>query len=340
MNFRVRPAAKDDFEAIYEMAKLTGGGFTNLPADRGALVDKLIRSDESFATEATEPSDEMFMMVLENIDTGQIRGTCQIFGLVGVNRPFYSYRISTLTQTSNELGKTFRNEMLSLTTDRVGSSEVGGLFLHPGERAGGLGLLLARSRYLFIRQHRERFAKRVLAELRGVIDEAGGSPFWDAIAGRFFGMNFQEADEFNAMHGTQFIADLMPKTPIYTAMLPESGRHVMGCPHPSGRAAMKMLEREGFQFDSYVDIFDGGPTMIAPTDQIRTIREARDYVLAEVVEESEAAQHAMLAAGRLKNFAATYGYLEVDADGTATLDRQSAAALGVKPGDRFLAMGR
>ena len=80
-------------------------------------------------------------------------------------------------------------------------------------------MLLARSRYLFIAQHRARFADRILAELRGVIDEAGGSPFWDGVAGRFFGMNFQEADEFNAVHGNQFIADLMPKHPIYTAML-------------------------------------------------------------------------------------------------------------------------
>jgi arginine N-succinyltransferase len=340
LNFRVRPARNEDFEAIYEMAKLTGGGFTNLPPDRGALVDKLVRSERSFESEAEEPSDDLFLMVLENVDTGQIRGTCQIFGMVGVNAPFYSYRISTLTQTSKALGKTFRNEMLTLTTDLEGSSEVGGLFLHPGERAGGLGLLLARSRYLFIKQHRERFGRRVLAELRGVIDESGGSPFWDAIAGRFFGMDFQEADEFNAMHGTQFIADLMPKTPIYTAMLPESARHVMGTPHPSGRAAMKMLEREGFQFESYVDIFDGGPTMIAATDQVRTIREARDYVLAEVTDETESGQHAMLAAGRLKSFAATYGYLQVDPDGTASLDRQSAAAMGLQPGDRFLAMGR
>ena len=35
MSFRVRPATGDDFKAIYQMAKLTGGGFTNLPADRG-----------------------------------------------------------------------------------------------------------------------------------------------------------------------------------------------------------------------------------------------------------------------------------------------------------------
>ncbi|MBV9931127.1 MAG: arginine N-succinyltransferase, partial [Alphaproteobacteria bacterium] len=222
MSFRVRPAGNDDFQAIYEMAKLTGGGFTNLPPDRGALVDKLIRSERGFASDATEPTDDLFLFVLENAETGQIRGTCQLFSMVGVETPFYSYRIGTLTQTSKALGKTFRAQMLNLTTDLEGSSEVGGLFLHPGERAGGLGLLLARSRYLYMRLHRPRFAARVLAELRGVIDESGGSPFWDAIAGRFFGMNFQEADEFNAAHGTQFIADLMPKTPIYTAMLPES----------------------------------------------------------------------------------------------------------------------
>ena len=28
MSFRVRPARNEDFDAIYEMAKLTGGGFT------------------------------------------------------------------------------------------------------------------------------------------------------------------------------------------------------------------------------------------------------------------------------------------------------------------------
>ena len=49
MSFRVRPATGDDFRAIYQMAKLTGGGFTNLPADRGTLVAKLERSDKSFA---------------------------------------------------------------------------------------------------------------------------------------------------------------------------------------------------------------------------------------------------------------------------------------------------
>ncbi|HZG08186.1 MAG TPA: arginine N-succinyltransferase [Allosphingosinicella sp.] len=339
MSFRVRPAGNDDFQAIYEMAKLTGGGFTNLPPDRAALVEKIIRSQRSFETERSEPGDDMFLFVLENVDTGQIRGTCQVFGMVGTEHPFYSYRISTLTQSSKALGKTFKAQMLSLTTDLEGSSEVGGLFLHPGERAGGLGLLLARSRYLFVRRHRERFARRLLAELRGVIDEAGGSPFWDAIAGRFFGMNFQEADEFNASHGTQFIADLMPKTPIYTAMLPESARTVMGVPHPSGRAAMRMLEREGFHYDCYIDIFDGGPTMIANTDQIHSVRDAREHMLAAVADEVEGPAM-MLAAGRLGSFAAAYSNLHVAEDGATTISRSAAAMLGLAPGDSFTAIGR
>ncbi|MDB5693917.1 MAG: arginine N-succinyltransferase, partial [Alphaproteobacteria bacterium] len=161
MSFRVRPARNDDFQALYEMAKLTGGGFTNLPADKGALVDKLVRSEKAFASDAQEPGDDLFVMVLENAETGQIRGTCQMFGRVGTEWPFYSYRISTLTQTSKALGQTFRNETLTLCTDFDGCSEVGGLFLHPGERAGGLGMLLARSRYLFIRRHRARFATRL-----------------------------------------------------------------------------------------------------------------------------------------------------------------------------------
>jgi arginine N-succinyltransferase len=342
VTFRVRPVRNDDFEAVYEMAKLTGGGFTNLPADRGTLVEKLVRSEQGFARDAEGIGDDLFMFVLENMETGQIRGTCQVFSQVGNESPFYSYRISTLTQTSKALGRTFRNEMLTLVTDFDGCSEVGGLFLHPETRAGGLGLLLARSRYLFVKRHRARFADKTLAELRGVMDVQGGSPFWDGIAGRFFGMGFAEADEFNATHGTQFIADLMPKTPIYTAMLSEGARAVMGVPHPSGRAAMKMLEREGFAWDCYVDIFDGGPTMTCPTDGIRTIRDSREEVLADVCTDDadERGQTMLVAAGELTGFACCWGRVRVREDGGVTLDAASARALGLSPGDSFLAAGR
>ncbi|WP_242095810.1 MULTISPECIES: arginine N-succinyltransferase [unclassified Sphingomonas] len=327
MTFRIRAARDEDLAHLYEMAKLTGGGFTNLPPDRVALKAKLDRSHAAFASDVDSIADELFVLVLENAQTGEVRGTCQIFTHVGQLHPFYSYRLGTLTQHSRALSRTFRAEMLSLTTDLEGSSEVGGLFLHPGERAGGLGLLLARARYLFIRAHRARFADRVLAELRGIIDEAGGSPFWDGLAGRFFGMNFQDADRFNAVNGHQFIADLMPKHPIYTAMLSEAARAAIGLPHPSGRAAMRMLENEGFRFENYIDIFDGGPTMTARTDQVKAIRDARtDRIVA--IDDEGGGMEALVATGRLAAFRCAYGHVRA-ADGGIMLSRACAETLGV-----------
>ncbi|WNO55165.1 arginine N-succinyltransferase [Stakelama saccharophila] len=310
------------------MAKLTGGGFTNLPPDRDALRGKLARSNAAFERAEDILGDDLFVLVLENVVTGEVRGTCQIFTQVGQHWPFYSYRIGTLTKHSEALNRTFRAELLNLTNDLEGCSEVGGLFLHPNERAGGLGMLLARSRYLFIRAHRARFAERVLAELRGIIDESGGSPFWDGVAGRFFGMSFQEADEFNAIHGNQFIADLMPKHPVYVAMLPESARQVIGLPHPSGRAAMRMLEKEGFAYENYVDIFDGGPTMIARTDQVKTIQHARDAQVARIAEGGE---QTLVSTGRLADFRCAYGCVTADGDGV-TLDPAAASTLDVAEG--------
>ena len=338
MSFRIRAARIDDLRALYNLAKLTGGGFTNLPAEKATLEAKLVRSAAGFAREGDTPGDDLYMFMLENVETGHIRGTCQVFGAVGNEHPFYSYLMSSLTQRSAELGRTFRNQTMTLTTDLEGSSEVGGLFLHPHERAGGLGMLLARSRYLFIRKHRARFGDTVLAELRGVLDEGGNSPFWDALGGRFFGMTFPEADEFNAIHGTQFIADLFPKTPIYLSMLPDSARAVIGQPHPTGRAALKMLEREGFSWDSYLDIFDGGPTVTAATAQIRTVREAETHQVAD--QPAKGGTTVLLAAGSLDSFVACYGQAEWVRDGELAIDAGAIALLGVKPGDEITSVAR
>ena len=337
MTFVIRPANMDDLQPIYEMAKRTGGGFTNLPPDKKALSAKLERSAAGFSRVEDEVADDLYVFVLQNSVTGEVRGTCQIFGKVGQRWPFYSYRIGALTQHSVELERTFRADILNLSTDLEGTTEVGGLFLHPGERAGGLGMLIARTRYLFIRNHRQRFADRTIAELRGVIDEAGGSPFWDGVAGRFFGMSFQEADEFNAKFGNQFIADLMPKHPVYIAMLQESAKTVIGVPHPSGRAAMRMLENEGFAWENYVDIFDGGPTMTARTDHIKSIRDARDVTVTAVSEsvgEHKSGEKKLITLGRLHAFKAAYGWID-DQNGDVIIDADIARALDISAGDQI-----
>ena len=335
MSWHIRPARGSDLDALLELATLTGGGFTNLPADAGSLAERLALSDASFARVADAPHNELYILLLEQAGSGRIGGCGMVFSKIGVEWPFYSYKLGTLSQSSKELGRTFAMPFLSLTTDHDGASEVGGLFLRPDLRTGGLGRLLARSRYLFIAQHRARFGDKLLAELRGVLDEAGNSPFWDALGAKFFGMDFPQADAFNAINGNQFIADLMPRHPIYTALLPQSAQAVIGQPHPKGRAALAMLEAEGFSFDNYVDIFDGGPTVTARTDQVRSVRDAAAARVIELAAETdERFTRALLAHGRLTDFRSWIGHVAV-ASGGIILPASEALAMSITPGDEL-----
>ncbi len=273
MTWHVRPVRADDLDALHAIAQTTGAGFTNIPQQYEGMAARVGWSLDSFRTTLEAPGDNIFFLVFAN-SSSEIGGTAMLFGEIGVEWPFYSYNIARYAQTSKALKRSIASELLNLTTEFSGASEVGGLFLRDDLRKGGLGHLLARSRYLFIAQHRQRFADRLIAELRGWLDDNGDSPFWDAIGRSFFQMGFPEANRFNTEHGNQFIADLMPKHPIYIAMLPEGARKVLGKPHDTGVPAMRMLEREGFTYSRYIDIFDGGPTMCVHTDHVATVRDS------------------------------------------------------------------
>ena len=129
----------------------------------------------------------------------------------------------------------------------------------------------------------------------------------------------------------------MPKHPVYLAMLGEQARQVIGLPHPSGRAAMRMLESEGFSYEGYVDIFDGGPTMTARTDNVASIRDARSAPVTSCG--LEMGEKALIATGRLADFRCCYGAREVTADGMA-IDARAADLLGVSEGDMVWSIGR
>jgi arginine N-succinyltransferase len=152
-------------------------------------------------------------------------------------------------------------------------------------------------------------------------------------------MSFREADEFNALNGNQFIADLMPKHPIYTALLAENAVAVMGVPHDSGRPAMRMLEAEGFHFDAYLDIFDGGPTMTSATDRIATIRDARDAVVTAVGLGEDEGTPSLIGAGRLADFRAAWGRAVEGGEGVM-LDAETAAMLELRLGDTITCVAK
>jgi arginine N-succinyltransferase len=139
------------------------------------------------------------------------------------------------------------------------------------------------------------------------------------------------------VHGTRFIADLMPRSPVYVALLTEEAKAVIGQPHPSGRAALRMLEHEGFSYDRYIDIFDGGPTVTARTDNIRTVREAREEKIAEIGDAGTV--KVLAAAGRLKDFRACCASVKKLKKGIM-IDAEAAGLLEVEVGDTVLTVAK
>jgi arginine N-succinyltransferase len=335
----VRPARADDLDGLFRLAQAAGSGMTNLQPDRALLADRLAASEAALQSEAARNAGAAIFFVVERGEDGlgevsadDLVGTASIFPRIGVEWPFYSYRRTRQAQTHKALGKTVAHEMLILANDFDGGAEVGGLFVDASVRGTAAGRLAARSRYLFIAEHRAWFDRVVISDLRGWQDAAGASPFWEALGRVFYGMDFAEADRMNAVVGNQFIADLSPKHPIYARLLAPAAREALGRPHDQGRRAMEMLLEEGFQDEGYVDIFDGGPTLCARIDNLKAVRDSRRVRIRQVKPDLGPPDR-LVSAGSGAGFRAARGALAVDGNNAAHIEAGLARALQVGQGD-------
>ena len=325
----VRPAGQDDFEDLMELAVRSGRGFTSLPEHEPTLRQRLLVSEASFRSELS-PQEAWYTLMLEDSEGGGVHGVAGVKGAVGISRPFYSFRVVTMTQSSPILGMRFDHKALVLVNECTGWSEVGSLFLKPERRQGGAGRLLAQSRYMLIGAEPERFHEMVLAELRGWADSEGSFPFWDHVAHKFFRLPFDEADRMSASTDGQFILDLAPRNPIYLELLPHDACESVGRVHDEGVPAHAMLAREGFRYAGLVDIFDAGPTMSCPRDEIRTVRDAQ--VARVEIGQRDGAAMGLVSTSVVANFRAVRGEVALEGE-TAIVSEAVADALRVKAGD-------
>jgi arginine N-succinyltransferase len=325
----VRPAGPADFEALWELAVMSGSGFTSLPEHEPTLQARLECSADSFSGRLA-PLESWYTLMLEDASTGEIDGVAGVKAAVGLKRPFFSFRVITLAQSSPTTGARFDHKALVLVNECAGWTEVGSLFLKPSKRKSGGGRLLALSRYLLIGAEPQRFSEHVLAELRGWFEPDGACPFWENLACKFFRMPFADADRMSAATDGQFILDLAPRHPIYLELLPDAVRDVVGAVHAEGEAARAMLEREGFRPTGLIDIFDGGPTVACPRDQIRTVRESL-RLRAQLALEVDAPA-VLVSTDTVAGFRATRAPVVVDGD-LAVLPAWAAELLGVRDDD-------
>ncbi|MCP3429276.1 arginine N-succinyltransferase [Opacimonas viscosa] len=270
----IRPIAAQDFSSLKAVAIESGIGFTSLPDNDTLLENKIHRATHSFTKVVAHPEDEGYLFVLEDTDTSTVVGTCGIESSVGVDDAFYNYHVGKVVHSSRELNIHNTVEILTFCNDYTGMSEICTLFLREQARLPNVGKFLSKSRFLFIAEHKERFTDKIFAEMRGVSDENGRSPFWDWLEKHFFSLDFPTADYLTGIGNKVFIAELMPKYPIYVNLLSEAAQAVIGAVHEKTKPALALLEKEGFKNRGYVDIFDAGPAVEADIDQIKTIRES------------------------------------------------------------------
>lgn len=330
----LRPATLSDHAAILDLAKQAGFGMTSLPPDASVLREKIEASVASFAGSYPKPGQESFLFVLEDSEhRGHIAGTCGIKARIGLSQPFYSYKLTTITQVSSQLDIFCQHTMLQVTNDLTGSTEVGSLFLQPDYRRDRIGKMMSLSRFLFIAAFPNYFADQVIAEMRGVHDMNGDAPFYNALPKKFFKMPFTKADYINATQGNHFINDLMPKYPVYLNLLPKAAREVVGQVNAASEPAKLMLERQGFKYQGYVDIFDGGPTLCAERKAIDVVKNHRHVQVSSIGDLPEGTPKFMVMNNRFEDYRCATGRVMTQTDGMVAITPRLAERARLAVGD-------
>ncbi|PNW89133.1 hypothetical protein CF640_37510 [Burkholderia pseudomallei] len=133
------------------------------------------------------------------------------------------------------------------------------MFRVPRYRAGGVGALLTPSRCTSIAECREGSPWRICAERRGDFDDDGTWPFWRGVGSHFYQIDFNAADYLRSYGRKSFLAELMPRFPVFVDLLPRDTQELIGVTHRDTMTARKMLKDEGLRYQKHVGIFDAGP---------------------------------------------------------------------------------
>lgn len=325
----VRPIQADDHAALRELARKTGPGFTSLQDSDEQVAAKMEAALKAYDP-AQRPLEALFLFAMEDTVSGEVVGISGVYTAVGLVEPWYNYRVGTLVHASRELDVYNMINTLTITNDHTGYSELCTLFLAPDARQGKNGSLLSKSRFMFMAEFPHLFSEHLIAEMRGYSDEKGVSPFWEGLGRHFFSLDFSEADQLSAMDKV-FIAELMPKNTIYTNLLPPAAQEAIGKTHDATTPARRLLENEGMRYTGYIDIFDGGPTLEARTNDIRAIQESH-YVKVRITDSQPEGELYLVSTTGFESFRCCTAPLTAVGKHVVTITSEVAEALNICEG--------
>lgn len=326
----IRPVKKQDLQTIAKCAMDSGPGLTHLPKRMECLEQKIECSLQAFSKANSTPEREEYFFVLADHRTEEIGGTCGIYSRTGAKDPLYAFRIETLPPLPAPLPLLKENRLLQVKAYQNGPTEICALYLMPHMRKGGFGKLLSLSRFLFIAGYPKRFTETVMANMRGIINNAE-SPFWNGLGCHFLPVSFNEVMAMRAL-SEDFLPQFLPKYPIYVSLLTEETKQSIAHTHPHTEPALKMLQKEGFRFINEIDPFDGGPFIAADTKEINTIKNSKVSSVKALSKELNSPERYLLSNDRI-DFRACYGVVQVEDDGRIVISEEVAEGLQVQIGD-------
>ena len=329
--FVLRDVQPGDLDRLVEVAAHLDT--LNLPADRDRLSEMIEESRQSFAQELP-PRDRNYLFVM---DSGEhLVGTCMIIGQHGTfERPAIYFKVREEQKYSRTLEKYFVHQVLQLSFEFDGATEIGGLILDPAYQGHPwkLGKLLSFVRFLFIGMHRDYFRDQIVAELLPQINPDGTSDLWEFLGKNFTGLDYRTADKISR-NNVEFVRNLFPQTPIYTALLPENVRRKIGVVGDPTKPVEKMLRSIGFEWDKSIDPFDGGPSFVCGTEECRMVQRTHASKFSGILDEKGEGR-ALVATEKEregKRFRAVLAAYERDPEGYA-LDAETVDVLGLEEGD-------
>jgi len=331
--FIIRPIDQKDLDGLMELLEGSGHGLTSLPRDPKILAKRIRFSERSFLHREDGPGGEDYLFVMEELFTGRVVGVCAIISKIGGFEPYYFYRLEKTHHESKSIH--VKNDVTSLHFHFIhnGPAEICSLYLHPEFRNAQNGRFLSLSRFLFIAENRKYFEDQIIAEMRGMVNDSGHSPFWDAVGKNFFKIDFPTADYLTTKN-KRFIEELMPKYPVVANLLPEDAQFVIGKVHPNTEPAKKILEQEGFKLSGLVGIFEPGPVLIADLDNIRAIKESTVGEISEISEKPFKSE-VFIIARTSGSFKAALGEVAKVKSGGFKISGVTAAALKLRLGDKI-----
>ena len=334
----IRSAKADDLNELMQLSAALPPGMTSMPFEKSTWIKKLEAVEASLMDPPDPSVESVYLLVMEEIQSGRIVGTAGIVSGVGLTRPFYSYKLSKDFKVSEALDIKITNNLLNLVNDFSGETELVSLFLLPEFRSKYAGQMLSRCRFLFMSDFPERFSNVVFAEIRGWLDASGKSPFWEHLGRKFFNLPFARADFISAVNGSQFISDLMPKFPIYLELLPDEAVSVLGKPHDEAAPAKSLLEKEGFFYGGAVDIFDAGPVMECRREHIASMCDSRGKELLALspsdLADDEGDAVCLVSNCKLSKYRLTLTPIKLSGGEGIILSPSAANLIEVEPGDR------